>query len=53
MRTYPIWLVTVIAWNYGFPSMPPLADVIAAIALSAGQNQISRLLEKPRNDDSG
>lgn len=53
MRIYLVWLLAVIAWNYGFPSMPPLADVIAAIALSAGQNQISRLLQRPRNDNGG
>lgn len=53
MRIYLIWLFAVIAWNYGFPSMSPLADVIAAIALSAGQNQISRLLQKHSNDDGG
>lgn len=34
MRMYLIWLAGVLAWNYGFPAMPPLADVLAAIALS-------------------
>jgi len=52
MKVYLIWLGGVIAWNFGFPSMSPVADVIAAIALSAGQTQLSRLLGKSRNDDS-
>ena len=51
MKINLIWLGGVIAWNFGFPAMSPIADVIAAIALSAGQTQLSRLLGKSRNDD--
>jgi len=29
-----IWLVLVIAWNYGFPDAAPLQDVIVAVILS-------------------
>ena len=34
MKIYIIWLIGVIVWNFGFPSAPPIADVIAAILLS-------------------
>ena len=33
-KIYLIWLVGVIAWNYGFPKATPLLDVLAAVALS-------------------
>ena len=34
MKVYLIWLSGVIVWNFGFPSVSPLADVIAAVILS-------------------
>jgi hypothetical protein len=34
MITYIIWLLGVIAWNFGFPDATPLEDVLVAIALS-------------------
>ena len=34
MNTFTIWLVLVIAWNYGYPKASPLEDVIVAIILS-------------------
>ncbi len=34
MRIYFIWLSGIVAWNFGFPAVPPLADVVVAIALS-------------------
>jgi len=34
MKIYIIWLIGVIAWNFGVPEAPPIADVIAAIILS-------------------
>ena len=33
-KIYFIWLVGVIAWNYGFPKATPLLDVAAAVVLS-------------------
>ena len=33
-KIYLIWLVGVIAWNYGFPQATPLLDVLAALILS-------------------
>lgn len=34
MKIYIIWLIGVIAWNFGFPNATPIADVIMAILLS-------------------
>ena len=34
MKIYIIWLIGVIAWNFGFPNATPIADVIVAILLS-------------------
>ena len=44
MKIYVIWLIGVIAWNFGFPSMPPLADVFAAIVLSVVNVVLRRIL---------
>ena len=34
MIIYIIWLIGVIAWNFGYPGATPLEDVLVAIALS-------------------
>ena len=34
MNIFTIWLVLVIAWNFGYPKASPLEDVIVAIILS-------------------
>ena len=34
MIVYIVWLIGVIAWNFGVPGATPLADVIVAILLS-------------------
>ena len=34
MKTYVIWLIGVILWNFGFPKASPLEDVLVAIVLS-------------------
>ena len=33
MKVQFIWLLGVIIWNFGFPSVPPIADVIVAVLL--------------------
>ena len=33
-KIYFIWLIGVLAWNYGFPQATPFLDVLAAIVLS-------------------
>ena len=34
MIVYIIWLIGIIAWNFGFPEATPLEDVLVAIVLS-------------------
>ena len=34
MNIFTIWLVLVIAWNFGYPKASPSEDVIVAILLS-------------------
>ena len=34
MKIYLIWLISVIAWNFGVPNALPIEDVIVAIILS-------------------
>ena len=34
MNIFVIWLVLVVAWNFGYPQASPMEDVIVAIILS-------------------
>ena len=34
MKIFVIWLIMVIAWNFGYPEASPLEDVIVAVFLS-------------------
>ena len=34
MNIFVIWLVLVIAWNFGYPQASPIEDVIVAVILS-------------------
>jgi len=45
MIIYIIWLIGVIAWNFGFPEATPLEDVLAAIALSFVSMRLSKYLK--------
>ena len=45
MKIYVIWLIGVIVWNFGFPSAPPIADVIMAILLSFVSLGIKKLIK--------
>ncbi|MBT3622321.1 hypothetical protein OAV36_01705 [Flavobacteriales bacterium] len=31
-----LWLLLVTIWNFGWPSVPPIADVLVAVVLSIG-----------------
>ena len=42
MNVFTIWLVLVVAWNFGYPEASPSEDVIVAIILSL----FSTLLKK-------
>ena len=34
MNIFVIWLVLVIAWNFGYPQASPFEDVIVAVGLA-------------------
>ena len=34
MNIFIIWLIMVIAWNFGYPEASPLEDVVEAVILS-------------------
>tara|TARA_B100001121_G_scaffold309465_1_gene336414 strand:- start:1750 stop:1890 length:141 start_codon:yes stop_codon:yes gene_type:complete len=45
MNTFVIWLVMVIAWNFGYPQASPLADVIVAVILSLFTTGLKKYLK--------
>jgi|TARA_B100000035_G_scaffold3714_1_gene3300 hypothetical protein len=45
MNVFVIWLVMVIAWNFGYPEASPLQDVIVAIILSFFSTFLKKLLK--------
>ncbi len=42
MNIFVIWLLMVIAWNYGYPQASPLEDVIVAVILSLFSNVLKK-----------
>ena len=45
MNIFIIWLVMVIAWNFGYPQASPLEDVIVAVVLSFFSNFLKKYLK--------
>ncbi len=45
MKIFLIWLVMVIAWNFGYPEASPLEDVIVAIVLSLFSTFLKKYLK--------
>ena len=45
MKTYIIWLIGVIIWNFGFPNATPTADVIVAVLLSFLSMSLKKMLK--------
>ncbi|MBT4155644.1 MAG: hypothetical protein HOC41_02080 [Candidatus Marinimicrobia bacterium] len=41
-KVFIIWLLAVIIWNFGFPSVPPIADVIVAVILSFASQWLNK-----------
>jgi len=41
---YILWLILVVAWNFIFPNVEPIYDVLAAIILSAFSNQLKKTI---------
>jgi hypothetical protein len=35
-----VWLIAVCIWNFGWPEVHPIADVVVAVVLSIGAYQI-------------
>jgi hypothetical protein len=40
-KVFIIWLIAVVVWNFGFPSVPPIADVIVAVLLSFASQRLN------------
>ncbi len=45
MNIFIIWLILVIAWNYGYPQASPLEDVLVAIILSLFSTILKKYLK--------
>ncbi|MDC0044128.1 hypothetical protein OAJ03_04465 [Candidatus Pelagibacter sp.] len=45
MKVYIIWLIGVIAWNFGVPKASPLEDVLVAIVLSFISMTLSKYIK--------
>ena len=45
MNIFVIWLVMVIAWNFGYPQASPFEDVIVAIILSLFGTFLKKILK--------
>jgi hypothetical protein len=39
-KVFLIWLFLVIVWNFGFPNVPPISDVIVAVLLTFVSNYL-------------
>jgi len=46
MKVYIIWFLGVVAWNFGFPNVPPIADVIAAVLLSFSSYRLKKVMDQ-------
>tara|TARA_B100000674_G_scaffold25822_1_gene18044 strand:- start:611 stop:751 length:141 start_codon:yes stop_codon:yes gene_type:complete len=45
MNIFIIWLVMVIAWNFGYPQASPFEDVLVAVILSLFNIFLKRYLK--------
>ena len=45
MNIFVIWLVFVIAWNFGYPQASPLEDVIVAVILAMFNISLKKYLK--------
>jgi len=41
---YILWLILVVAWNFIFPHVTPIYDVLAAVILSAFASQMKKII---------
>ncbi len=45
MNIFIIWLIMIIAWNFGCPKASPLEDVIVAVLLSLFSTVLKKYLK--------
>ena len=45
MNIFIIWLVMVVAWNFGYPEASPLQDVVVAVILSLFNLMLKKYLK--------
>jgi hypothetical protein len=41
---YILWLILIILWNFIFPNVKPIYDVLAAIILSGFSHQMKKII---------
>ena len=46
MTVYIVWLVGVIAWNFGVPEASPIEDVLVAVILSLVSVSLKKYIKK-------
>jgi|TARA_B100000768_G_scaffold54572_1_gene53084 hypothetical protein len=44
-KTWFVWLILVTIWNFGFPDVKPIFDVLVAVALSVIIYQINKRIK--------
>ncbi len=45
MKIFIIWIILVVAWNFGYPQASPLEDVVVAVILSLMSNVLKKYLK--------
>ena len=43
-KTWLIWLILVCIWNFGWPNVRPIYDVIVAVILSISAFQLKKII---------
>tara|TARA_B100000530_G_C15864729_1_gene450851 strand:- start:797 stop:943 length:147 start_codon:yes stop_codon:yes gene_type:complete len=43
-KTWLIWLILVCIWNFGWPNVRPIYDVIVAVILSIAAFQLKKII---------
>ena len=43
-KTWLIWLILVCIWNFGWPNVRPIYDVIVSVNLSIGAFQLKKII---------
>ena len=51
MKIYIVWLIGVIAWNFGVPEAEPIEDVVVAIFLSLLSLALKKYINNNYSDE--